>query len=336
MAPSVLPGSLASRDHMPPALGGILTKTIIVTATMKPILSANLLLRQARVILPPLRSFQSSQSSGTDDRPLVFSQLIHPGVYELCLNRPDRKNALGKEFTKQLDNQIQYLTHETSRSFTRVRVVIVRSLVRGIFCAGADLKERLAMSEEQVPLMSASYRRLFTQLEELPVPTIAALDGHALGGGLELALACDLRIASANVKMGLVETGLAIIPGAGGTQRLPRVIGIPKAKQMILTSQIVDGSQALALGLVNECVKQVEGEDAAFARSLEIAKRISANGPIAVRVAKEAICKGMQVGSMEEALEIEGMCYEKIVPTKDRLEGLNAFVQKRKPEYKGE
>ena len=300
------------------------------------VLSANLLLRQARVNFPftPFRTFQSSQSK-SDDR-LVFSQLIHPGVFELCLNRPDRKNALGKEFTKQLDNQIEYLTNETSKSFTRVRVVIVRSLVRGIFCAGADLKERLAMTQEEVPLMSASYRKLFTQLEELPVPTIAALDGHALGGGLELALACDLRIASANAKMGLVETGLAIIPGAGGTQRLPRVIGIPKAKQMILTSQIVDGTQALALGLVNECVKQVEGEDAAFSRSLDIAKRISANGPIAVRVAKEAICKGMQVGTMKEALEIEGMCYEKIVPTKDRLEGLNAFVQKRKPEYKGE
>lgn len=272
----------------------------------------------------------------TPDNRLVFSQLIYPGVHTLNLNRVDRKNALGKEFTKQLENEISLLSDETTRSFTRIRVVILRSLVRGIFCAGADLKERLAMTQDEVPLMSATYRRIFTQLEELPVPTIAALDGHALGGGLELALACDLRIASANVKMGLVETGLAIIPGAGGTQRLPRIIGLAKAKQMILTSQIVDGTTAASFGLVNECVKQVDGEDAAFSRSLEIAKRISANGPIAIRVAKEAICKGMQVGSMEEALEIEGMCYEKIVPTKDRLEGLNAFVQKRQPEYKGE
>lgn len=294
-----------------------------------------LLLRCRGPLSVSSRQFESNESSKKTDG-LVFTQLVHSGVHVLSLNRVDRKNALGKEFTRALESEINQLAVDAMKSYTKVRVVIIRSLVRGIFCAGADLKERLAMTEEEVPAMSAYYRRIFSQIEELPVPTIAALDGHALGGGLEMALACDLRIASTNAKMGLVETGLAIIPGAGGTQRLPRLIGIPRAKQMILTSQIVDGSQACSLGLVNECVKQTDGsEDAAFSRSLEIAKRIAANGPIAIRAAKEAICRGMQVTSMKEALEIEGLCYAKIVPTKDRLEGLNAFVQKRQPEYTG-
>ena len=248
------------------------------------------------------------------------------------MNRQDKKNALGKEFSQQFKQQIDQL----SESGDGVRVLILRSLVPGIFCAGADLKERLAMSEDQVPLMSHFYRTLFSQLHSLPFPTIAAIDGHALGGGLEMALACDLRIAAASIRIGLVETSLAIMPGAGGTQRLPRVIGIAKAKELIFTAKVLNGRQAYEMGLVNECVEQLHQGDAALQRSLEIGKAIARNGPIGVRAAKEAINRGSEEPDLERALEIEGECYQKVVLTNDRIEGLKAFAERRAPRYWGQ
>ncbi len=159
----------------------------------------------------------------------------------------------------------------------RVRCVVVRSLVPGVFCAGADLKERSKMAENEVGSFVARLRQTFNELAKLPVPVIAAIDGAALGGGLELALACDLRVASSNAKLGLVETKLAIIPGAGGTQRLPRLIGIAKAKELIYTSRILDGGQAEHIGLVNLSVAQNDKKDAAYLKGLEIAQQIISN-----------------------------------------------------------
>lgn len=262
---------------------------------------------------------------------VVFSKVSSTdGIAILHLNRLNNKNALGKQLTSELIEELDSLSKQSNN----IRVMILRSLVPGIFCAGADLKERLKMNEEEVPKMSALYRKTFHSMSSLPFPTIAALDGHALGGGLEMALACDLRVASSSAKLGLVETKLAIIPGAGGTQRLPRILGVAKAKELIFTGSILEGHEALETGLVNQVVKQNSEGDAAFQASLKLAQRMAENGPIALKAAKEAIDRGIQE-HLSKALEIEGECYQKIVPTKDRIEALEAFIAKRKPKYNG-
>lgn len=191
------------------------------------------------------------------------------------------------------------------------------------------------MRPEEVGPFVAGLRQLLGDLEELPQPTVAALDGAALGGGLEMALACCLRTASSTAKLGLVETGLAIIPGAGGTQRLPRLIGACRAKELIYTSKILDGLQAASYGLVNYAVDQNDNGDAAYLKALELAEQIASQGPIAVRMAKLAINKGMQV-DLHSGMAYEESYYSRVIPTKDRIEGLTAFKEKRRPQFKGE
>ncbi|XP_070152840.1 methylglutaconyl-CoA hydratase, mitochondrial [Polyergus mexicanus] len=251
------------------------------------------------------------------------------GIAVLGLNRPVARNSLGKVLVSQLNEALASIKQNN-----KLRVLIIRSLVPKVFCAGADLRERLKMNASEVPQFVSSLRDLVTDVENLPTPVISAIDGVALGGGLELALATDIRVASSEATMGLVETKLAIIPGAGGTQRLPRIIGAAKAKELIYTARILDGEQACMIGLVNEAVPQNKTGDAAYQTALSIAREILPNSPIGVRLAKVAISKGMEV-SLEEGLEIEKQCYSKIVNTKDRLEGLTAFVAKRVPVYQG-
>lgn len=173
------------------------------------------------------------------------------------------------------------------------------------------------------------------ELENLPMPTIAALDGVALGGGLEMALACDMRVAASTAKMGLVETRLAIIPGAGGTQRLPRLIGQSLAKELIFTARVLDGIEAHRLGIVNHVQEQNSNGNAAYLKALALAKEILPQGPIALRAAKKAVSAGAQT-DLDSALAIEELCYAQVIPTKDRLEGLKAFKEKRPPIYTGE
>ncbi|XP_047557168.1 methylglutaconyl-CoA hydratase, mitochondrial isoform X7 [Lutra lutra] len=169
----------------------------------------------------------------------------------------------------------------------------------------------------------------------LPVPTIAAIDGLALGGGLELALACDIRVAASSAKMGLVETKLAIIPGGGGTQRLPRAIGVSLAKELIFSARVLDGQEAKAVGLISHVLEQNPEGDAAYRKALDLAREFLPQGPVAMRVAKLAINQGMEV-DLVTGLAIEEACYAQTIPTKDRLEGLLAFKEKRSPRYKGE
>lgn len=230
----------------------------------------------------------------------------------------------------KLYESIDLLAHDKN-----VRVVIIRSLVPGIFCAGADLKERAKQTPEEVTRFVCSLRNLLTGIEQLPMPVIGALDGAALGGGLEMALACDIRTAASNVKLGLVETRLAIIPGAGGTQRLPRVLSPSLAKELIFTARVFTGAEAKEMGICNHSVEQNATKDAAYLKALEIAREILPNGPIGVRMAKKAIDKGINV-DLTSGYAIEEACYAQVIPTKDRLEGLKAFAEKRKPTYKGE
>lgn len=200
------------------------------------------------------------------------------GIVVLGLNRPTASNALGKTLTSQLNDAISSI-----REDTKLRVLIIRSLVPKIFCAGADLRERRRMDNSEILKFVSFLRSITNSIETLPTPVISAIDGTALGGGLELALATDIRVATSDSKMGLVETKWAIIPGAGGTQRLPRIIGIAKAKELIYTARIVDGEQAMEIGLINQVVPQNKSGDAAYQTALTIAREILPNGPIGVK-----------------------------------------------------
>uniref|UniRef100_A0A803SPJ8 AU RNA binding methylglutaconyl-CoA hydratase n=1 Tax=Anolis carolinensis TaxID=28377 RepID=A0A803SPJ8_ANOCA len=206
---------------------------------------------------------------------------------------------------------------------------------KNISLAGADLKERAKMHSSEVSSFVSKARATINEIANLPVPTIAAIDGIALGGGLELALACDIRVAATSAKMGLVETKLAIIPGAGGTQRLPRTVGVSLAKELIFSARVLDGEEAKSIGLVSHVVEQNEAGDAAYRRALALAREFLSQGPVAMRVAKLAINQGMEVDLLT-GLAIEEACYAQTIPTKDRIEGLLAFKEKRPPRYKGE
>lgn len=200
------------------------------------------------------------------------------GIAVIGLNRPAARNSFGRSLVSQLNEILA-----TVRQNDKLRVLILRSLVPKIFCAGADLQERLKMDSAEVPGFVSSLRSLISNVETLPTPVISAIDGVALGGGLELALATDIRVAAAEAKMGLVETRLAIIPGGGGTQRLPRIVGLAKAKELIYTARILDGKEAQQIGLVNEVVPQNKAGDAAYQAALSVAREILPNGPIGVK-----------------------------------------------------
>ncbi len=248
------------------------------------------------------------------------------GIVLLGLDRPAAKNALGRTLMAEFRQALAEL-----RSDPHVRVVVVHSHVPGVFCAGADLKERAEMPPSEVATFVLGLRAGFTELEDLPVPVIAVLEGVAFGGGLELALAADLRVAGVEAKVGLVETTLAIIPGAGGTQRLPRLIGGSRAKELIFTGRRVGAAEAERLGLVDHLVPAGQALDAA----LGLAREILPNGPVALRMAKLAVNRGLDL-DRDAGLAFEQACYAQVIPTQDREEGLAAFREKRKPRYRGE
>uniref|UniRef100_A0A8C6T2V1 Enoyl CoA hydratase domain containing 2 n=1 Tax=Neogobius melanostomus TaxID=47308 RepID=A0A8C6T2V1_9GOBI len=233
------------------------------------------------------------------------------GIVEVVMCRQKARNALGHLFVSQMRELVSSLSSDAA-----ARVVVFRSLVPGVFCAGADLKERALMINSESDLFVHGLRSLMTQIAVLPMPTIAAIDGVALGGGLELALACDLRC-------------------AGGSQRLPRTIGVTLAKELIFTGRRIDGQTALEMGLVNRAVEQNEAGDAAYREALSLAREILPQAPIAVRMAKEAMNRGVEV-DMTSAMAIERMCYARVIPTRDRQEGMAAFIEKRPPKYIGE
>ncbi|XP_020952282.1 enoyl-CoA hydratase domain-containing protein 2, mitochondrial isoform X7 [Sus scrofa] len=254
---------------------------------------------------------------------------LDQGITEILMNRPSARNALGNVFVSQLLEALAQL-----REDRHVRVLIFRSGVKGVFCAGADLKEREQMSEAEVGVFVQRLRGLMNEIA-FPAPTIAAMDGFALGGGLELALACDLRVAASSAVMGLIETTRGLLPGAGGTQRLPRCLGVALAKELIFTGRRLSGMQAQALGLVNHAVAQNEEGNAAYHRALALAQEILPQAPIAVRLGKLAIDRGIEV-DIASGMAIEGICYAQNIPTRDRLEGMAAFREKRTPKFVGE
>ncbi|XP_059620623.1 methylglutaconyl-CoA hydratase, mitochondrial-like [Phlebotomus argentipes] len=277
--------------------------------------------------LPISRHFSAAKETEIE---LEYLKGDKEGIAVVALNRPSAKNAFSQSLVNKLIDSVDALWHDKN-----CRVVVLRSLVPGAFCTGADLKERSKMTPEEVVRFVKKLRGMLTQIEQLPMPVIAAVDGFALGGGLEMALACDIRCASADAKMGLVETRLAIIPGAGGTQRLPRTVSPSLAKELIFTAKVFNGTEAKEMGICTHTVPQNDTKDAAYQRALQIATEILPNGPVGVRMAKKAINNGIQV-DINTGFAIEEACYAQVMPTTDRLEGLKAFAEKRKPVYKGE
>lgn len=248
------------------------------------------------------------------------------GIVTLTLNRPEVMNSLNFPLLHALKDQIDALRFKRD-----VRVVIITAAGEKAFCAGADLKERATLPPDKVREYIFTIRNLFTSIEALNKPVIAAVNGIALGGGTELSLACDIRIAATNATMGLTETRLAIIPGAGGTQRLPRLVGRGKAKELIFTGQRINAEEALKIGLVNKICDQKDLLD----ECKKMAAMICEAGPVAIEQAKYAINRGLET-DIHTGLAIESNAYWVCIPTKDRLEGLAAFKEKRKPKYKGE
>ena len=247
------------------------------------------------------------------------------GVLLLTLNRPAVMNSLNFALLHALAGAI-----EAVRFRADVRVLIVTGAGEKAFCAGADLKERAGLGPEKVREYIYTIRNLFTAIEYLNKPVIAAVNGIALGGGTELALASDIRVVAATASMGLTETRLAIIPGAGGTQRLPRLVGKGKAKELIFTGRRVDAVEALDIGLANKICEPSE----LLAECRNMAAMICETGPIAIEQAKYAINYGLET-DLQTGLAIESNAYWVCIPTEDRLEGLAAFREKRKPVYKG-
>ncbi len=248
------------------------------------------------------------------------------GIVTLTLNRPKVMNCLNFELLRTLKQQVDQL-----RFNTVARVVIITAAGEKAFCAGADLKERATLSPIQVKEYIFTIRDLFSSIENLNKPVIAAVNGIALGGGTELALASDIRIASTTASLGLTETRLAIIPGAGGTQRLPRLVGKGKAKELIFTGRRVDAAEALDIGMVNSTCAPEELLNECY----KMAALICETGPVAIEQAKYAINYGFEA-DLNTGMAIESNAYWVCIPTKDRLEGLAAFKEKRKPVYKGE
>ncbi len=246
-------------------------------------------------------------------------------ILTLTLNRPKVMNSLNFAMLRALKESVEEIQFDPA-----IRVVIINGAGDRAFCAGADLKERATLSDLQVKEFIFTIRNLFTFIENLGKPVIAAVNGIALGGGTELALACDIRLASERATMGLTETRLAIIPGAGGTQRLPRLIGRGKAKELIFTGRRVDAREALDIGLVNK----VCAPEALHDECRAMAEMICETGPIAIQQAKYAINHGLET-DLHTGLAIESNAYWITIPTEDRLEGLAAFREKRKPHYKG-
>ncbi|MFB5661859.1 enoyl-CoA hydratase-related protein [Alteribacillus sp. HJP-4] len=255
---------------------------------------------------------------------IIFDKQDHLGI--ITLNRPEQLNCFDFQTLQEFLEIVELIQVEKD-----IRTVIITGAGKKAFSAGADLKERKSLSEKEVKRNVRMLRSLFSSIENLPQPVIAAINGYALGGGLELALACDFRYAAESAVMGLTEVSLAIIPGAGGTQRLTRLIGPSHAKELILTARKIDAETAKELGVVNK----VFTEEELMKGARELAEEMMANGPLALIQAKYAINHGNNT-DLNTGLAIEAKAYEVIIPTEDRLEALEAFKEKRKPNFKAE
>jgi enoyl-CoA hydratase/carnithine racemase len=237
-----------------------------------------------------------------------------------------RRNSLTAALVEALRAQLARAAGDPT-----VRCLVLTGEGDRAFCAGADLKERARMGEAEVHAFHQGLRAALEAIEAAPQPVVAALNGAALGGGLELALACDLRVGASSAELGLPEVGLGIIPGGGGTQRLPRLVGVALAKELILTARRMGAAEALSRGLVSAVVPAARLREEA----LRWAGLVARNAPVALRQAKRAIAEGLHL-PLADGLALEHRLYQACLPTRDRLEALRAFAEKRPPVFTGE
>lgn len=247
------------------------------------------------------------------------------GIALVIVNRPEKLNALNRDTMAELSDAFTRAREEAA-----IRAVIVTGAGEKAFVAGADIKELAALSAVEARGFALRGQAIFRALETLPKPTVAAVNGFALGGGLELAMSCAIRVASPNAKFGQPEVKLGVVPGYGGTQRLPRLVGRGRAIDMLITGEPIDAAEAYRIGLVNY-VTPLE-ELLPFCRSW--AHKVLANGPKAVALALEAVDVGLDCG-LEEGLRFEGAAFGITAATEDRVEGTRAFLEKRKAAFAG-
>jgi len=254
---------------------------------------------------------------------LIYEKKENIGV--LTINRPQRMNAISNELTSELKKFLDEIENDDE-----LRVLVITGAGDKAFVAGADINELVDRDALIGRRVSRQRQEIFSRIENLHVPAIAAVNGYALGGGLELALACSIRVCSDKAQFGAPEVKLGIIPGDGGTQRLPRLVGLGRAMEMILTGDFIDAEEAYRIGLVNKIVPHEE----LMEKTMELAKKIASRPPLAVRYAKETVNRSLE-GSTVSGFALESFLHALSCTTEDKKEGVSAFLEKRKGKFKG-
>jgi enoyl-CoA hydratase len=266
---------------------------------------------------------KNRERSGMEFKYIIYEK--SEGIVTITLNRPEALNAFNREVIEEILKAL-----EDIKADENIRVVILTGAGEKAFSAGADVKAMKGMDALKARELSLMGEKLCNALENLEKPVIAAINGYALGGGLEVAMACDIRIAAENARMGQTEINIGLIPGWGGTQRLPRLIGKTKAKELIFTGKIIDAKTAEQLGIVNMVVPADKLKEAVHQFALELASK----APVALKVAKSLINKGSEI-SLDAAIALEREGFGVVASTEDLQEGVSAFIEKRKPTFKG-
>ncbi len=256
------------------------------------------------------------------EEPVVVSA-IHAGIATITINRPKALNALNSSVLDGIRATVEGLVGKAD-------AILLTGAGDKAFVAGADIAEMVNYGSEEAEKFSRRGQEAFQTLADFPGPTVAAINGFALGGGLELALACDILIAADTAKLGLPETTLAVVPGFGGTQRLPRRVGAGKAKQLLFTGRIIDAAEALRIGLVDE----VSEPDALIPTCTKLLSKALQNGQIAVQATKRLVDEGMEM-DLSDAISMEAAAFGHVFGTADQTEGMTAFLEKRKPAFRG-
>jgi enoyl-CoA hydratase len=260
----------------------------------------------------------------SDQNRTILLSREEDGIAIITTNRPDKLNALNAETIRQLDAVVREVRDDDG-----IRAVILTGAGEKAFVAGADIAELSRMGPMDGVQVSRDGQETFRMLERLPKPVIAAVNGFALGGGLELAMACHIRVASSKARFGLPEVKLGIIPGYGGTVRLPRLVGRGRALELMLTGDMIDAAEAYRIGLVN----RVEEPEALLDAAREMARKMVANGPVAIALALEAVDRGMST-TIDDAQLLESRLFGLLASTEDMREGMQAFLEKRKAEFR--
>lgn len=259
---------------------------------------------------------------------MEFKYIIYEkneAIATITLNRPEALNAFSKEVIEEVLQAVEDAKNDES-----IRVAVLTGAGEKAFSAGADIKAMKGMNALKARELSLMGEKLCCTLENMEKPVIAAMNGYALGGGLEVAMSCDLRIASENARMGQTEINIGLIPGWGGTQRLTRLVGVGKAKEMVFTGRIIDAKTAEQVGIVNVVVPADKFKEAVKQFAAELATK----APVAIKVAKVLINKGAEIG-LDAALALEREGFGVVASTEDLQEGVAAFTEKRKPTFKG-